>query len=91
MTSVTLKGHVQRPWSSKEIAYLVKYYADFPSTELAKQLNRPLSGVYGKAHGLGLLKKPEVFRAIAVEREAKKERERDERRERRSGGEAARG
>lgn len=44
------------PWTAKEDALLRRRYPNTPTVELAKQLNRGISGVYQRARNLGLSK-----------------------------------
>jgi hypothetical protein len=69
---MTIKGTPQVPWSAAEIEYLKKNYAKYSSVDIAQQLGRPLSGVYGKALALKLRKDPGIVSLIAKQREAKK-------------------
>lgn len=77
---MTAKGVPQIPWSAKEIKYLIANYPHYSSVDIAQQLNRPLSGVYGKALSLKLRKAPGVVKLIALSREQKKESNYDKRR-----------
>lgn len=52
----------RKKWTPEEIEYLIKLYPDTKTETLAKHLNRPLSGVYGKAKSLNI-GKSEAFKA----------------------------
>lgn len=58
-------------WTEKEIKFITENYSDMNTTDIATILNRPIGGVYGKAHSMGL-KKSKEYLAIMLEREAKK-------------------
>ena len=58
-------------WTEKEIKFLTDNYSDMNTTDIAKILNRPMGGVYGKAYIMGL-KKSKEYLAVMLEREAKK-------------------
>jgi len=58
-------------WTDKEIKFLTDNYSDMNTTDIAKILNRPMGGVYGKAYIMGL-KKSKEYLAVMLEREAKK-------------------
>jgi hypothetical protein len=58
-------------WTDKEIKFITKNYSDMNTVDIATILNRPLSGVYGKAYTMGLKKSREYLVKMA-EREAKK-------------------
>ena len=44
-------------WTNEEIEYLHANYADNFTEDVAKALNRTVSGVYGKAYSLDIKKK----------------------------------
>ena len=58
-------------WTEKEIKFLTDNYSDMNTADISTILNRPLSGVYGKAYTMGL-KKSKEYLAVMLEREAKK-------------------
>ena len=58
-------------WTEKEIKFITENYSDMNTVDIATILNRPLSGVYGKAYTMGLKKSREYLVKMA-EREAKK-------------------
>jgi len=58
-------------WTEKEIKFITENYSDMNSADIAKILNRPMGGVYGKAYSMGL-KKSKEYLAKMLEREAKK-------------------
>jgi len=58
-------------WTKQEIKFLIDNYSDMKTADLAKILNRPLSGVYGKAYTMGL-KKSKEYLAKMLEKESKK-------------------
>lgn len=58
-------------WTEKEIKFLTDNYSDMNTADIATILNRPLSGVYGKAYIMGL-KKSKEYLTVMLEREAKK-------------------
>jgi hypothetical protein len=45
-----------KDWTIEEMQYLVNYYADNFTQDVAKALNRTVSGVYGKAYSLDIKK-----------------------------------
>jgi len=45
-----------KDWTAEEIEYLVDHYADNFTEDVAKALNRTVSGVYGKAYSLDIKK-----------------------------------
>jgi hypothetical protein len=58
-------------WTDKEIKFITENYSDMNTSDIAIILNRPMGGVYGKAHSMGL-KKSKEYLAKMLEREAKK-------------------
>ena len=48
-------------WAPDEIEFLIEHYADNFTEDLAIALERPMSGIYGKAQQLGLKKSPELI------------------------------
>lgn len=61
-----------RLWTTGELEYFKKYYADYSSVDLGRQLGRSVNSMYGKAYELGLCKKPGVRSLIALDRENRK-------------------
>lgn len=49
-------------WTAKEIKFITENYSDMNSKDIATILNRPLSGIYGKANTLGLYKSNEYIK-----------------------------
>lgn len=58
-------------WTEKEIKFITENYSDMNTTDIATILNRPISGVYGKAYIMGL-KKSKEYLAKMLERESKR-------------------
>ncbi len=50
----------KKPWTPEEIEELKRRYPNERTEDICKDLNRPISSVYGKASGLGL-KKSKAF------------------------------
>lgn len=65
-----LAGLLHRPkrrvWTDSELELLRREYADTPTAELAKQLDRSETQVYSKAQALGLKKSPEYLASPAA-------------------------
>lgn len=53
----------RKPWTQKEIDFLVEHYANEYSANLAVTLQRPLRAIYGMANKLGLKKTKEFVAA----------------------------
>lgn len=58
----------RREWSERETALLRRLYASTPTAEIARQLKRSVSAVYGKADALGLKKSPGYLASDAAGR-----------------------
>lgn len=58
-------------WTDNEIKFITDNYSDMNTSDIATILNRPMGGVYGKAHSMGL-KKSKEYLSIMLERESKK-------------------
>ncbi len=56
-----MKKRTRRLWTKEEDDYMIRYYADNFSRNIASNLNRPLSSVSGRASKLGLNKSPEFL------------------------------
>lgn len=51
----------RRPWSPDELSLLRRRYPDSRAADIAAELGRPLSSVYGKASAMGLEKSPGFY------------------------------
>jgi len=55
-------------WTKQEIKFITDNYSDMNTADIATILNRPLSGVYGKAYTMGLKKsKDYMTKLLAIE------------------------
>lgn len=59
-------GSRRRFWTEGERAEVRRLYPDTSTAEIARRLDRRLSGVYQMAHGMGLEKSPEYMRTPAA-------------------------
>ena len=58
----------RREWSEIDISQLRRLYATTPTADIARQLDRSASAVYGKAYALGLEKSPGYLASEAAGR-----------------------
>lgn len=49
-----MASRAKKKWSAREVDYLVDNYGRIPAKQIAKKLQRTLSGVHWKAQMLGL-------------------------------------